>query len=75
MICRLIRAFRNAIAHANWKYKGDFSGIIFWARKGNQKNESLTKWEVNQEDLNFWQALSRCTGYVVLTELRDHKEF
>ena len=69
-----VRAFRNAIAHANWKYKDDFSGIIFWARKGDQ-NEPMTEWEVNQEDLNFWQALSRCTGYVILTELREHKNY
>ncbi len=70
-----IRAFRNAIAHANWKYKDDFSGIIFWARKGDQKDEPLAKWEVNQDDLGFWQALARCVGYVILTELQGRKKF
>lgn len=28
-----VRAFRNAIAHSNWCYKDDFSGIKFWAKK------------------------------------------
>ena len=45
-------------AHANWKYKADYSGIEFWARKGSDANELMVKWEVGQTALNFWQALS-----------------
>lgn len=66
-----IRAFRNSLAHANWKYKQDFSGIIFWAKKGEQQDELITQWEVNQFQLAFWQALARCTGYIVFTELQN----
>jgi hypothetical protein len=29
-----VRAFRNAVAHSNWRYLPDFSGLEYWARKG-----------------------------------------
>ena len=31
-----IRALRNAFAHANWRYKADYSGLEFWAREGSR---------------------------------------
>src|ERR1700745_1960298 len=40
-----IRAFRNAIAHANWTYREDFRAIGFWARKGDAPNEALQRFE------------------------------
>ena len=64
-----IRSFRNAIAHANWTYRDDFRGIVYWARKGVGQEEPLSAFEVEQEELNFWQALSRCVGYAALTNL------
>lgn len=64
-----VRAFRNAIAHANWEYRSDYSGIIFWARKGADSSESLSRFEVSQVDLDFWQALSRCAAYAAYTQL------
>jgi hypothetical protein len=66
-----IRAFRNAIAHANWKYIADYSGIEFWARKGSGTSEPMVKWEVNQTALDFWQALSRTVAYVTFTTLLE----
>jgi hypothetical protein len=63
-----VRAFRNAVAHANWKYKPDFSGLIFWSRKGSDTSELLTRFEVSQNDLGFWQALARCVAYVAYSE-------
>jgi len=66
-----IRAFRNALAHSNWKYNDDFSGIIFYARKGNQEGEPLIKWDVSNKDLDFWQALARCTAYTSLSCLKS----
>lgn len=63
-----IRAFRNAIAHSNWTYKKDFGGIIYWASKGD-KPEQLERFEVEQKDLNFWQALSRCVAYTAFSNL------
>jgi hypothetical protein len=62
-----IRAFRNALAHANWRYNEDFSGLHFWARKGSDPNEPLSDFEVSQLELAFWQALARCVSYVAFS--------
>jgi hypothetical protein len=62
-----IRTFRNALAHANWRYNEDFNGLRFWARKGSDPNEPLDVFEVSQLDLDFWQALARCVAYVAFT--------
>ncbi|RJP75380.1 MAG: hypothetical protein C4532_00595 [Candidatus Abyssobacteria bacterium SURF_17] len=64
-----VRAFRNAIAHANWIYRADFGAIIYWARKGSDPNEPLDRFEVEQDSLSFWQALSRCVAYVAYSNL------
>jgi hypothetical protein len=64
-----VRAFRNAVAHANWTYRADFNAIVYWARKGSDPNEPLEKFEVEQADLSFWQALSRCVAYVAYSNL------
>jgi len=66
-----VRAFRNAIAHANWRYKSDFSGIEYWARKGSDPSEPLSHFEVADNDLSFWQMLSRCTAYASILSLKD----
>jgi hypothetical protein len=58
-----VRAFRNSIAHGNWTYKQDFSGLEFWAHKGEPNGQPMDKWEVNGDDLAFWQALSRTVAY------------
>ncbi|MBI5607091.1 MAG: hypothetical protein HY879_27485 [Deltaproteobacteria bacterium] len=58
-----VRAFRNAVAQSNWRYKKNFSGLEFWARKGASFDEPLVHFEVSQEDLSYWQALSRCVAY------------
>jgi hypothetical protein len=41
-----IRAFRNAVAHANWSYRNDLQALIYWARKRADKDEPLTRFEV-----------------------------
>jgi len=64
-----VRAFRNAIAHANWTYRADFGGIVYWARKGSDQTEPLERFEVEQNDLAFWQALSRCVAYTAYSNL------
>ena len=64
-----VRAYRNAVAHANWTYRADFGGIIYWARKGSDPNEALERFEVEQADLSFWQALSRCVAYAAFSNL------
>lgn len=68
-----VRAFRNSIAHGNWKYKNDFSGIEFWAYKGEPNENPMDKWTVSQTDLSFWQALSRLIAYVTFLTLNKSK--
>ena len=58
--------FRNAIAHSNWQYKSDFSGIEYWSRKSNEPDAALHEFEVEQGELGFWQALSRSVAYTTL---------
>ena len=58
-----VRALRNAVAHSNWQYLSDFSGLEFWAKKGSDPNEKSIKFVVLQQELDFWQALARCTAY------------
>ncbi len=64
-----VRAFRNAIAHANWRYREDFHAIAFWSRKGVNPDEPLEQFEVEERDLEFWQALSRCVAYAAYSNL------
>ena len=64
-----IRAFRNAISHANWTYKDDFSGITYWARKDSGTDTSLIEYEVAQAELEFWQSLSRTVAYATYSSL------
>ncbi|MBM4035114.1 MAG: hypothetical protein FJ291_25505 [Planctomycetes bacterium] len=64
-----VRAFRNAFAHGNWQYRQDFKGLIFWDRKRGEPSKGLATYEVSQEELHFWQALARCTAYVVYMAL------
>jgi hypothetical protein len=58
-----VRAFRNAVAHANRRYSADFLGLEYWARKGTDSTEPMSQFEISQSDLSFWQALARCTAY------------
>ena len=64
-----VRAFRNAIAHANWAYAPDFSGLIYWARKDDDKTTPMDRFRVTQSELEFWQALSRTVAYVTYASL------
>ena len=67
-----VRAFRNAIAHGNWKYNENCTGIEFWAHKGDLTKSKMTKWEVHQKELAFWQALSRMVAYVTFLTLAEN---
>jgi hypothetical protein len=64
-----VRAFRNAVAHSNWTYRPDFGALVYWARKGSDDDEPLGRFEVGQDDLAFWQALSRCVAYAAFSNL------
>lgn len=58
-----VRALRNAIAHSNWRYLPDFSGLEFWAKKGAEVDEPPSRFQVTQHELGFWQTLARCVAY------------
>jgi hypothetical protein len=64
-----VRALRNAIAHGNWRYREDFSGLVFWARKGSEPSEPPHKFEVGQRELDFWQTLARGVAYAAYLHL------
>jgi hypothetical protein len=66
-----VRAFRNAIAHANWTYRQDYGALVYWARKGAEPDEPLQRFEVEQAELSFWQSLSRCVAYAALSNLSE----
>ncbi len=75
-VCRFlcdnpVRAFRNAIAHGNWNYGPGFDRIVYWARKGADPSEDLHRFEVEQSELNFWQALARSVGYAGFLALAE----
>lgn len=51
-------------------HTGRISKLLYnWARKGGDLNEPLQQFEVEQDDLNFWQALSRCVAYAAYSNL------
>lgn len=64
-----VRAFRNAIAHSNWRYLPDFSGLEYWAREGEDRSAPLKRFVVLENELSFWQAIARCTAYSAFLSL------
>lgn len=64
-----VRAFRNALAHGNWRFKTDFSGIVYWARKGDQVDEPIVDFEVSGTNLKSWQSIALGIGYIIFSEL------
>jgi hypothetical protein len=65
-----VRDFRNAFSHANWQYNSTFTGLECWVRQ-NTRNRSgaLKHFLVSQDDLTFWQALSRAVAYATYLQL------
>lgn len=64
-----VRAFRNALSHSNWTYREDFRALVFWARKGSDPSEPMSRFEVEQQDLDFWQSLARAVAYAAYSSL------
>ncbi|HOJ04078.1 MAG TPA: hypothetical protein PK916_08745 [Bacteroidota bacterium] len=73
-----VRAFRNSIAHGNWQYTSDFTGIKYYAYKGESKPcvelEEMSEFVVKNDELEFWQALSRATAYTIYTCIVENRE-
>lgn len=61
-----IKAFRNALAHASWRYAPDFQSLQFWDLLRKKKEEQGMR-SVQNDELAFWQMLARVTAYVVIT--------
>jgi hypothetical protein len=64
-----VRAFRNALAHGNWRLTLDRSAVDFWARKGSDPTEPLTRFRFSEDDLHFSQYLAAATAYAVMLVL------
>jgi hypothetical protein len=64
-----VRAFRNALAHGNWRISLDSSGIDFWAKKGSDPTEPMSRWRFSEMDLHFWQYLSIATAVATMAAL------
>jgi hypothetical protein len=64
-----IRAFRNALAHGNWRLTLDRSGIDFWDRAKGDRNKPLLRFRINQNDLHFAQYLAIATAYASMLVL------
>lgn len=68
-----VRAFRNAFSHARWRYADDFTGVDYWDRASSRRDAPLQRFHVDQSELDFWQALTRCVSYVTAELLRESK--
>ena len=65
-----VRDFRNAFAHANWHYNATYSGLDCWVlHNARNRSAQLRHFIVSQEDLTFWQALSRAVAYATYLQL------
>jgi hypothetical protein len=65
-----VRDFRNAFSHANWQYNSTYTGLECWVRRnGVNRPASLKHFVVSQDDLTFWQSLSRAVGYATYLQL------
>ncbi len=70
MTSNRIRKFRNSIAHGNWNYKSDFSGLEYWDYLDGKRINGYEKLEIKQEELSFWQTLSRVIAYSSIETIR-----
>lgn len=72
-----VRGFRNAIAHGNWQYTDDYSGIKYYAHKGESKpsleSNEMSGFIVANEELRFWQALARATAYTIYSYIIERE--
>ena len=59
-----IRSFRNAIAHGNFRL-ADRETIEFHASKSSKIANTMTKFIVTNDELQYWQELARITAYTI----------
>ena len=67
----VVRDFRNAFSHANWKYNATFTGLDCWVLEDSRNRSGpMRQFTVSQDDLNFWQTLARCVSYATYEQLK-----
>ena len=65
-----VRDFRNAFSHANWQYNSTHTGLDCWVlQNADNRLRPLKHFYVSQDDLTFWQALSRAVAYATYLQL------
>lgn len=65
-----VRDFRNAFSHANWQYNSTYTGLECWVlQNSHNRSGPLKHFCVSQDDLTFWQALSRAVAYATYLQL------
>jgi hypothetical protein len=65
-----VRGLRNAVAHANWRYSDDFSGIDYSYFRDEQKTVTVS-YTVKQLELAFWDKLARVTAYASFQTIHE----
>ncbi len=63
------RSLRNAIAHGNWCYLPDFSGLEYW--DGPPRGNSHQRFELDNAELDRWQLLSRGSAIAALLAFNE----
>jgi hypothetical protein len=66
-----VNALRNAIAHGNWRYNANYTGIEYWSET-HFNSGIYRQYSVDQRILTFWQALCRCTAHSALLVLQPY---
>jgi superfamily II helicase len=66
----VVRDFRNAFSHANWQYNSTYTGLDCWVlQNAHNRLGPLKHFYVSQDDLTFWQTLSRAVAYATYLQL------
>jgi len=64
-----LRRFRNSIAHGNWDYAADFTGLVYWAEPS--RGSPHVEYRVDEQTFDFWHRLSRAASYAAVLALTD----
>ena len=65
-----VRDFRNAFSHGNWCHRPNVPTLDCWvACDARNPNGVHRHFEVSNEELDFWQTLSRGVAYVTYDQL------
>jgi len=65
-----VRGLRNAVAHSNWRYTEDHTGIRFHYFEDEQMTKGKD-YTVKQLELDFWDKLARVTAYAALQTINE----